>query len=84
MVIAKARRTGNWMRWNCIASLLVEKSFIFGMQTADPANVPVWMVASIRLRISDLTIRRVPLHKPFIASRFLSSITGAPTFSLSS
>lgn len=78
MVMAKARRTGNYNRLKSKGKS-VEIIGIRGISTSSPLHLPLMIVASIKFGDSFLTASLVPLHN-FGGSKLRMSINGEPTF----
>lgn len=81
MVIAKARRKGNWSRLNWNGKSL-EIIGIRGISTSSPLNLPPMIVASIKFGEQFLMVNLVPLHN-FGAFKLRIRITSDPTFNVS-
>ncbi|GBL86198.1 hypothetical protein AVEN_131942-1 [Araneus ventricosus] len=76
----RAKRTGNCFLLNLNVILLSEgMRGIRGIKYVSPFSEPM-RFASIMLRCNLVTIKRVPLHKPFVGAKFRNNIIMHPGF----
>ncbi|GBO19821.1 hypothetical protein AVEN_99513-1 [Araneus ventricosus] len=80
IVILQAKRIGNCFLLNLNGILLSEEMRgIRGIKCVSPFSEPMRFVSTM-LRCNLVTIKQVPLHKPFVGTKFRNNIIMHPGF----